>query len=230
MVDPQFRIFSDPGLVMLFMDRTAYEASVDRRSSAHVTGTVISSRFLTAKGSRGAYYPVIEFASADGRKYQFTGNEGLLAAPFEPGKQLPVVYSQDAPESAAIDRGGDQYFDSIRLSCMGIAFTLIGGIPLYLRFRKERRSEWLKRNGLAIEATIRRVDLRTNLEVMDVTRIVFPLNGPIRQQNKDTNFSATISGSIPPHMPPSKTIKILVDPKNPSHYWMDTSFLPKQAS
>jgi len=221
--------FLVPGLVMLLAGVwTGYRASSFSQSARRAQGTVVANHPSTDDDGGVTYHPEVEFAAADGRLHRFIGKVGQSTAAFKPGERVGVLYDPELPERASIDTFMQQYFLPLLMSGLGLAFTAAGAIPMYLRIRRERLAEWLKSNGQAVRAYVSGVERRTNIEV----------NGknPYRISSQWTDVmtsrvhvfqSQNVWFDPGPYMPASKTITVLIDPKNPKRYWMDTTFLPK---
>jgi hypothetical protein len=221
--------FLVPGVLMLFgAIWTGYRAWSFRESGDKSQGTVVSNRYSTDSDGGGTYHPEVEFATPDGQRHRFISKVGQSPAAFKVGEQVPVVYDRDTPESASIDTIGEQYFGPIMLSILGSVFTLVGAIPLYLRLRRDRLSEWLKANGQAVQAFVSGVQLRTNFEVNGRNPYRISAQWTDSSTNRIHLFNSENLWFDPgPYMSSSKTITVLFDPKNPKRYWMDTTFLPK---
>jgi hypothetical protein len=222
--------FLVPGVLMLLGAAwLAHNAWSFRQAAKRAEGTVIANRFQAGDEGGGAYHPEVEFRTPDGQTHRFLSGNGSSHASFQVGERVPLIYDEDTPEKASIDTFSEQYLGAIIVSILGTVFSLVGGIPVYLGLRKRRLADWVKRNGQAVEAQITGVHLRANIEVngRNPYRITAQWTDSRASQVREFK-SENLWFDPAPYMPSSESIRVLIDPNNPTRYWMDTSFLPKQ--
>jgi hypothetical protein len=75
----------------------------------------------------GSYYPVVRFATQDGRKIEFRSSMGSNPPAFGVGEMVTVRYLPDQPESAGIDAFFSLWFLPLMFGGMGAIFLLVAG-------------------------------------------------------------------------------------------------------
>ncbi|MQA96846.1 MAG: DUF3592 domain-containing protein [Streptosporangiales bacterium] len=74
------------------------------RVGVRVPGEVVGMRVNeTSEVGRGSYYPVLRFATADGRDVETASDIGTDPAPAREGDRVTVVYDPAEPRTARID-------------------------------------------------------------------------------------------------------------------------------
>lgn len=96
-------------------------------------GTVVDYRveqnaitFLRQDGESGIlYYPVVEYATADGEALTVTGRTGYTTRPYETGDRVSVLVNPREPGQARLDSTFGVWGSSIVLGGLGALFLLI---------------------------------------------------------------------------------------------------------
>jgi len=219
-----------PGVVMWILAMLIEVRTVALHLSAQkAQGGVAENRESTDSDST-FYYPVVEFSTPDGQRHRFISSVGSSPPSFEVGQRVPVLYRKGTPEDASIDTFGEQHGAALFWSTFGLFFILPGAIPAYFRIRKERLTEWLKTSGRAIQAEFTATPVQTDSEEHGPN----PWRIRARWLNPMTNQVHEFRSENLPFDPRpfvrGNNICVWIDPHNPRRYWIDTSFLPKQAS
>ena len=195
-----------------------------QRLIGRTTGTVIQ---ILGTGKMGLdFHAEVEFATGDGLKHTFSSQMGYVNA-LRPGGKVAVAYDLDDPHHAKVEmRAQNPWSGTIVLAVWGGMFALIGGIPVYFLARRASQTEWLQLNGRCVQADFAGVHLDTNTIINGKSpyRISAHWMDPATRQ--DYNFKSDNLWSDPAAHIQSKTIEVMLDPKNPKRYWMNLSFLP----
>jgi|GEM_PF-754446 len=88
------------------------------------------------------YRPIVQFTDQQGKIYQLKSLMSSSQSKYQPGDRVSVVYELGNPESAVID-DEDRYYDVIFLGGMGLSFTFLGALFLWItvKSRKQNASE-----------------------------------------------------------------------------------------
>ena len=223
--------FLVPGVLMLIVGfGLAFKQFSFRQKALRADGLVIGNRAYDDSDNGRTYRPEVEYTGSDGLRHTFVS--GVVSSPpsFKQGDRVKVLYSPDRPDDVAIDTFFQQWFGTLMSGSLGAVFTSVGGIPLYLRVKREKLVEWLKLNGRPIQADFTGVRLQTNYEVngRNPWRITAQWLNPATQQIQ--LFQTENLWFDPTACVTSKTLSVLIDPENPKRYWIDTSFLPQLAN
>lgn len=195
------------------------------RLIARAAGTVVRNN------TEGANFSTeVKFLTPDGVSHSFI-TQTSSAKTYKVGRELPVAYDIQDPEQARIDLPAPQpWAGPILLAVWGVILSLLGGIPLYLSYRKTNHSDWLMLNGRPIDAKFSGVIGNPSLVVNGRSPFrvgaqwTDPATGRLCQFMSDDLWDDP-SSKITNH-----TIRVLVDPNNMKRYWMDLTFLTKNQS
>lgn len=117
------------GLLFVFLGRRGIRAARQFRSVAQrAPGVVTDLRYLTLHdGANGAWYPVLRFATADGRHVDTTAMYGRSPAPARRGDAVTVLYDPADPTRAALEgSAGTGTFLGALFTGLGLTFALLG--------------------------------------------------------------------------------------------------------
>jgi hypothetical protein len=103
-------------------------------TAVDVEGRVLGHQSRTSRatsgGSSTSYYPVVEFATAEGRSVQFADQVGGSPPSHEVGETVPVKYDPREPENARIATGFRLWFGPGLIGFLGLGFLVPGLIVL----------------------------------------------------------------------------------------------------
>ncbi|MDX5630533.1 MULTISPECIES: DUF3592 domain-containing protein [unclassified Brenneria] len=183
----------------------------------------------SSSSSSTSYYPIVGFFGPDGKKITFRSDMGSSSYADSYGEVVDVLYDPDNPGNAKINPQSTFlfYFAPFMMAIMGLTFTLVGSVPLYLMRRKQAMGEMLKRTGKPVTAKITEVRQNSMLEVNGVHpyRIVAQFTDSANQTK--TFYSANLFYN-PERDIDRNTVTVYVDRNNEKKYYMDISFLPAE--
>jgi hypothetical protein len=218
-----WHFFLIPGLLFVIGGlTTGFKVWEAERLVARTEGTVVQ---IEPSGTLGLDFSTkVKFSTPDGKPHSFIIQTDSVNA-YRVGHKLRVLYEIDDPEHARIDVIKQQWDGPIILTVWGLIFALLGGIPLYLRARKKRRADWLKLNGQSVDANLSGVLRNMNLAIngKNPYRIGAQWTDPATGQS--CQFLSDNLWIDPSAELTSRTIRVLIDPRDAKRYWMDLDFL-----
>lgn len=133
------------------------------------------------------------------------------------GKEITLLCDPEHPkrlrEASVVDLAG------LMLLIMGLAFSLVGGIPIFFSIMKSIQEKQLLKSGYVLHAVVDRVEFNTNYSVNGRHPYVIYCN--YRDEYKDITYlfkSDNLWTDPLPIFPPGSDIEVLVDPKDYSKY------------
>lgn len=133
------------------------------------------------------------------------------------GKEITLLCDPEHPkrlrEASVVD------FAGLILLIMGLAFSLVGGIPIALSIKKSVQAKQLLKSGYVLHAVVDRVEFNTSYSVNGRHPYVIYCN--YRDEYKDVTYlfkSDNLWTDPLPIFPPGSDIEVLVDPKDYSKY------------
>jgi hypothetical protein len=212
------------GLVGLVLLAVGAWFAVD--AQRFVAGATRSEGVVVAMEGSDTLAPVVEFTAADGRTVQFRSSLSSSPPSYSVGERVGVYYDIEAPDDARIDAFMDLWFATLVLSGMGSVFGAVGFFTLYLPWRRARIAKALRQHGRALQATFDRVELDTSFAVNDRN----PWRIHVRWLDPDTgerrDFRSEHLWEDPTGFVPEQ-VTVFVDPRKPSRYHVDVSYLPE---
>lgn len=104
------------------------------KAAVDTDGTVLGHQSRTSRstsgGSSTSYYPVVQFATAEGRAVQFTDQIGGSPPSHDVGETVPVKYDPSDPGHARIATGFRLWFGPGLIGILGVGFLVPGVIVL----------------------------------------------------------------------------------------------------
>ncbi len=205
--------------------------SLYRNTSSFVTeafrseGTVVD---LVASRSN-TYRPTIHFINQEGKKVEFTSSVGTNPPSYSKGQKVEILYHPTEPQNAKINDFFSLWGGSVILGGMGGVFFTIGTGIILVGVLKNRKDEYLKKNGVPIETKFQSVEINTSLSVNGK----HPFVVLTRWQNPSTSelhiFQSNNLWFDPSDYIKSERITVFIERNNPKKYYVDLSFLPKLA-
>ncbi len=220
--------FAFIGLSLLLGAFFLYRNTSEFMSNAIVAeGEVIDFETRRSNGST-LYAPIVHFRGQDGVSHQIVSSVSSNPASYEIGEKVEVLYSKFNPKGARIKGIFGLYMGTIILSFMGTIFFMIGGGIILVSHLKNKTREYLRVHGQPVQAKFQGVTINESVSVngrhpyIIICQWLNPTNNELHEFESDNIWFD------PQDFIQSETINVLIDPKNPQKYWMDTDFLPKK--
>jgi hypothetical protein len=196
-------------------------------------GIVVENIWRESTSSRnsvsGSYYPRVRFRAANGREIEFISSTGTFPAAYRENEGVNVLYDPDDPQHAEIKGFWNLWLGPVIMLGLGVLFT--GGVAIAIVWMRKQRllHQWLRTNGLRIQANFERVELNTSLTVngSHPYRIVGQWLNP--RTNQVHVFHSDNLWFDPAPYVSGPTVDVWIDPEDPKRYMVDTAFLPQKA-
>ena len=222
-------IFAAVGACLLTAAFIVYGNAQSFASSAESAEGVVVDLAYTSSSSGSSVAPVVRFLTPEAEEIVFQSSVSSNPPAYDIGEKVNVLYDPADPSDATIDSFWQQYLLPVILGGIGGVFFAIGGGMLLARALKRRTQRRLMLMGRRVTAKIQGVDLNTSVAVNG--RHPFCITS--QWLNPDTGqmhvFRSDGIWYDPSDHLNGDTIDVLVDPVNPNKYYVDTSFLPKEA-
>ncbi len=186
---------------------------------------------LTTKESSDGdtYSPVVKFKSSDGVEHEIVSTVSSNPPAYSIGEAVEVLYEEGNPQNAKINAFFSLRFAEFLLCLLGGVFFLFGAGMFLATYLKNKKRDYLKENGIPIQAKFQEVYLNTSYSVNDRN----PYNIVCQWLNPSTNevfeFKSENIWFNPKDYIYTEFLTVMIERNNPKKYWMDTSFLPKKA-
>lgn len=195
-----------------------------QRTSGHVIGLGLDS-----SEGRSIWYPVIHFNDARGSDHEFVASVGSTGYRSLLGQEIDVLYLPDNPKEARITGFEGQYLGALVAAIFGIAFLLVGALPLMLLYRPQSFQERLLQEGLPIQVTLIGVVLNSSAEMNGHSPWRIVCQWVDRETNKLYLFhSENINYDPTPWLKKRRQTIVYLDRENINQYYVDISWLPEQ--
>jgi len=218
-------VFSAAGLVGLAVAALlGYGLHDDRRTHAHVSGTVVANDQHCGRGGC-SYRPVVEYEFGGGR-YGITGGIGHPAPVFKVGEAVTVLVPPRHPVDARIDHVSETGY-SIRYGLGFFAlFGGIGAVRLYLWRRGFAHARWAREAGTPVQATLTGVERDTGLRLGGRSRYCIAAQWQNPRDGRIYRFLSEPMWTDPSRaLAGREHLSVRLDPDRPQRYWVDTGFL-----
>ena len=133
------------------------------------------------------------------------------------GKEITLLCDPEHPkrlrEASVVD------FAGLILLIMGLAFSLVGGIPIFFSIKKSVQAKQLLKSGYVLHAVVDRVEFNTSYSVNG--RHPYVIYCKYKDEYKDVTYlfkSDNLWTDPLSIFPPGSDIEILVNPKDYSKY------------
>ena len=178
-------------------------------------------------GGSSTWKPRVTFTAPAGQQVTFDASFSSNPAPYRVGDAVEVLFTPDDPGHAKIRSFSSLWLGSIILGGLGAVFAAIGTTILLVRRAGQRKKTYLMAYGNAIETDLQGVERNTALEVngKHPWRINSQWLDPVA--NKLRVFHSENLWFDPAKFVTGKQITVLLDPNNPTRYYMDVTFLPQ---
>ncbi|WP_277373449.1 DUF3592 domain-containing protein [Pseudomonas sp. AA-38] len=172
--------------------------------------------------------PVVEFFPHQGELTRFTG-EVCSRPGYAMGEVVDLFYDPLEPENAHIDSFVQNWFISLILGAVGLFFCLVGSFLLMPDSFSNRRVKRLESRAQAVQAKF--VDVRRNpfstLNDVPAWQLVCQWHNP--ESGAMHVFYSEDLWFDPRPFIKDECLQVMIDPEDPRHYSVDTSFLPRLA-
>lgn len=178
----------------------------------------------------GSAAPVVEYETEWGDTRTYTSSIFSSPPSYETGEIVTLWYDPERPDRVQL-AGLDRW---LLPGIFGLFFAIFGGIGyggLLVQRAKKRRRAWLQTNGTPVEAGQVEVSRNYSLKVNGVSPFVILCQWHDPAAGKVYSFvSDSIWFDPSPFVQGRATLTVLIDPRNPKIYFVDTSFLPEAGS
>ncbi len=217
--------FSLIGLVTAGGALALAASTISFRSSARLADGVVTD--LTYRDSTAR--AVVGFVDATGLKHQLVSSVGSNPPAYSVGEHVRVHYQVDRPEQARSTPGSKPGVHAAFSDCSERS-SEASGAGCCSDPRGEHLAAELRASGNRVQGKLVAVEYDTSLTVNGRSPWVLsvqwlnPATGEVHVFHSDRMWfdpSPYLSGEV---------VDGLIDPCNPRRHWVDTTFLPRQAS
>ncbi len=169
---------------------------------------------------------VIEYETEWGGVQTYVSEVSSSPPAYDVGETVRLWYDPKQPGRVLLD-GLDRWFLPL---LFGLFFVIFGGIGwggIFRQFARKRRQAWLLTNGTPVQATLTEVGRNSSVRMNGVSPFVIHCQWLDPLGNKVYAFTSDALWYDPSPYLSGNTLKVLIDPKNPRNYVVDTSFLPE---
>ncbi len=221
-----FSVFTLSGAIILIVAFLMYNSRASFLDKAVKTqGTVLDIEETSSEKST-KYKLVVHFINQNGAKIEFTSSTSSY---YSKGQNVDILYLPSEPQNAEINDFSPPFANVFGWGCFGSIFFLIGSSPFIASIMKHIKNNYLRKNGIPIEAEYLRVDLNPRLSVNGR----YPFIVLAHWQNQTTSelhiFKSNNLWFDPSGYIGSSKIKVFINKQNPDKYFVDLSFLPELA-
>ena len=194
-----------------------------RRDDLHGEGIVRQLVMHTDRDGGVTYTAIVRFADRDGAPHDLVDRISSNPPRFSRGEQVPVRYDPETPDDAVIDDLWGRLGAMLIVGPLGLLFTVLGTVFLFIDLRSARRKAWLLRSGQPLQARFLHVFRDTRIAVNGdhpyrvVAQGTDPQTGALRRFESEPVWidpTARLEG---------RTVTVLIDPRNPDRHHMDLS-------
>lgn len=198
------------------------------RTDGEVVGVVQSSRIDNDGRRSTSWCPTVRFTSESSGTLTFTARTCSNPPSYRIGEHVDVLYLRGEPESAAIDSPAERWLLPLVFGGIGLVFLLIGLLLTLSKLRTQRTAAQVKVSGRPIMATVTDVSLNSQLRLNGRSPWRIHAQWLDPETNRVHVFDSEDVWFDPaPYLGPE--IRVLVDPKDVSRYWVDVDTLPEMA-
>lgn len=175
----------------------------------------------------GAAAPVIEYETDRAARQTFVSGDFSTPPAYRIGEDVLLWLDPANPAAIALDSGENQ-LSPVELGALAAFLMGIGLAGLAWEMRRRQRRHWLQRHGLSVEAALLGVSQKKTAQMVSGSAPAFVVQCQWfdRQRNRVFVFESDCVRYDPAAFLPPRALRVLIDPRNPESYWVDTSFLP----
>ncbi|HEC12850.1 MAG TPA: DUF3592 domain-containing protein [Acidiferrobacteraceae bacterium] len=222
-------VFSAIGLGMLIGAYFLYQNTQSFLESAAVTNGSVVELVRSRSSDSTTYAPVVQFKTESGALVEFTSSTSSNPPGYSKGESVEVFYLPSNPQKAKINGLFSLWGAALIVGILGGVFFLVGGGIALTTFLKNRKNEYLRKQGTPISAKFLSVEINRNIRVNRRS----PFRVLAQWQNPATSeihvFKSNNLWFDPTDHIPDRDITVFIERNNPDKYLVDLSFLPKLA-
>lgn len=227
-----FGIFLFIGLVFMVIAGFVASSSQEKVNTYIQVEGVVTDLEQSASSSDNSYtyYPIVEYTANDGNVYSFRSNVGSSPPSYEINEVVIVMHPPDQPQSGQINDFTSLWLFPIIFGSLGFIFFAVGLGGFIYQINSNKRKEFLLRNGQRLTANVTGVIINRSITVNGRN----PFKITCQRHETSSNIVQTFESEniwFDPSAfaPQGKEVTVYVDYTNPKKYYVDISFLPKQA-
>lgn len=198
-------------------------------SAIKTTGVVedLIAKTSTSDGHTSTTYsPKVAYTDKQNDKHEYVPNFSSSPAGYEIGEQVKINYDPQDPDKAQLD-GLSEYIGVFIMGGLGLVFTVVGGIGVFVARRNHAATMRLKETGQLVQADI--VSIEQN-KFVKINKRYYPFRIFCNWKDPLTGMHYTFKSRMivndpRPLLAGRKTLNVYIDPNNPKKYYMDVSFL-----
>jgi hypothetical protein len=212
-----------------------YEISTN---GVHAQGTVVENYKSISTNSEdsdrrsrssGAYYPVVEFQTEEGKKIRFQGSTGSGTPEFEVGTPVKVVYKPQNPHEAQLVNFTQMWLGPVVITIAGFIFFSMGVGSFFImgagdasQKNSQRQFLSMRPDSVKINGTIREVKTKGRDKYVFVCTAVRP--GGSMEEEFETDFFTFDPGSEFV----GRSVTVCLDPLDRESYYIEFGPLLKE--
>lgn len=175
------------------------------------------------------YAPVVTFTAQNGEAIEFVSSVSSNPPSYSVGEKVQVLYAPTSPQDARIDGLFSLWGGPMIVGGIGFVFVDIALVFMVMGLVGARRKDHLLAQGVPIDTEFQSVQLNSSLKVGSRS----PYRIFTQWQNPSTGeihvFESENLWFDPTDYVDGKRIRVYIEQNNPRKYYVDVSFLPKQA-
>ncbi|MDP3976258.1 MAG: DUF3592 domain-containing protein [bacterium] len=194
-----------------------------------VTTTGVVTDIQSYRGNDDTTYSsIVTFAPKRGEEITFTQSSSSSWIPYNIGDTVPVRYNPENPKDAEINSFTDLWMIPLILFIMGAVIFGVGDGIMAAGIRRKKIIAHLLQSGQKIQTQLVQVHKDTSLRVNN--RCGFRIKSQLVKDGTVHSFESERVWFDPTLLvKKDQPITVYVDPANWKTYYMDCSFLPKEA-
>ena len=186
-------------------------------------GTVVGFDRSTDSDGDTTFMPQVTFTDRNGQNHWFASSVGSNPAEFERGDEVEVIYDPAQPDRAIIDSFTQRSLLPMVFSGLGLVFAAIGFTMVGRSLWRRKVIARLRQNGLAIQAEFLEFYRDTTMQVngRNPFRVTCQAKHPANGQMQVFKSEPLWDG-LPLRLE-GKKLRVLVDPQDARHHYVDLS-------
>ncbi len=222
-------VFSTVGIAMLIGAVMTYKSTSTFLAEAlSEQGTVIALAEERSSDSM-SYSPVVQFVGRDGQRVEFTSSIGSNPASYSVGAPVQVLYLPANPQRAKINDFSDLWGMTVFMAVMGVPFFSVGALIFLIGRLKNRKKDYLQRNGEAVAARFQSVAFNRKISINGRHPFVVVCHWLNPETSEVHVFESESIWFDPSSYIKGEEFMVFIKKGNPKKYHVDISFLPKMA-
>lgn len=211
------------GALLLYKSTSAFLAEATKTE-----GTVVD-LVRSQSSDSTTYRPVVHFLDQNGQAIEFISSTGSNPPSYSKGQKVEVLYRPTNPQDAKINGFFSLWGGPTILSGVGGVFFIVGAGIILAGSLRNRKDEFLRKNGTPIETDFQGVEKNTAFSVngkhpfLVLTQWLNPATSELHI------FKSNNLWFDPTSFIKTKKITVFIEKNNPKKYFVDLSFLPRLA-